>query len=441
MNKTATLVFFAFLCWALCLKDASAQNTEALDEIGAEILNELTGVKETPNIVFHYRPGDVDEKTIAKVIKGNLDRFAECEQLLKMDYKGRIHVCLYRDMEDLQKTTGVDAAAFATGKVSVHQPMDFDSVHELVHIFALQFPKDKDETTDMFVVEGLATILAGTDEGIPIHSWVSVFKSAGKLPELIPFRKTWPDGAPRGVHAYYPPASFMGFLIDQYGIEKVKLWYVNSTEAHMAFGKTFRRLESEWHDWLSNQTVEPEHRVHILKKIGLLPVPESFVTAEGISLFDGKSMKNLKAEDSTAWNVKDGLLIGKNPKGWTLLHTERTFDANIGVRMKFRLVEGNAIQVRLNRTDESNNHVNLATWAMYMSQKKGDYYPGWDDLKITLGEWSELVYVNENGTGRLYVNGFLAIESKDQFDSQKGTIGLGLDSGTIEVETFEAFEF
>ena len=103
-------------------------------------------------------------------------------------------------------------------------------------------------------------------------------------------------------------------------------------------------------------------------------------------------------------------------------------------------MKGNAVQVRLNRADGSDNHANLATWTTLLSVKQGGYQPGRDGLKLTAETWYDLILVNKDGTGSLYLNNFLAAECKDQFRSQAGTIGLGVESGVVEVKTFETFE-
>ena len=51
-----------------------------------------------------------------------------------------------------------------------------------------------------------------------------------------------------------------------------------------------------------------------------------------------------------------------------------------------------------------------------------------------------MVFVNDNGTGRLYVNGFLASDAKGEFHSVEGLLGIGIEKGTIEVEELIAFE-
>ena len=418
------------------VEELTSVDDQELTAVDQNVMKHLTGVKETPNIVFHYRPEDLDSEELAEVVKLNLNRFDECKKLLQMEFKGQAHIFLYRDVNDLQKTTGVGAVAFATGTVSIHQAVDFNSVHELTHIFAMQFPSNEDAVTDGFACEGLATILAKFDEEIPIHTWAAVYQSKSRLPNLIDLRRSWPGGAADGVHPYHVAGSFVGYLIQEFGIEKVKRWYVQSTEAHMEFGKPFRRLERDWLAWLKEQTVQPEHQKHILAKLGV--IPERYSSAKADKVFDGESLAGLQTDDEANWKAENGILIGRDDNSWTTVFSQREFPVNVGVRVKFRLVEGKAVSIQVNRNNDNGNHVNLATWATYMSWQSGGYLPI-ESLKLKPGEWNEVVLVNDNGTGRLYVNGLVIAEHQNAFDLEKGSLGIGVEEGTIEVEEFVTF--
>ena len=411
---------------------------DKLTSLDKRVMQELTAAKETPNIVFHYRPDDLNDKKLAKVVQLNLEKFDECKKLLQMDYSGQIHIFLYRDVADLQKTTGTSAVAFSTGTVSVHQAIDFDSVHELTHIFALQFPRDEDAVTDNFTVEGLATILAKSDEQVPIHSWAAVYQSKSRIPSLVELRRSWPEGVLTGVHPYHVAGSFVGYLIEEFGIEKVKRWYVHSTEAHMEFGKTFRRLERDWLKWLEQQPVQPEHRDQVLAKLGWI-APE-LESANVVKLFDGESLSGWQTDDESNWKVENELLIGQVDSSWTFINTERKFPSNVGAKVKFRLVEGKAVSVRINCSIDSTNHVNLATWATYVSAYDEGGYVGLMDLKIKPGEWYEVMIANDNGTAQLYLNDIAIGEYEGIFHETKGAISVGVEEGTIEVKKFVALE-
>ncbi len=79
MNKTFLLVICTALLLPVCFTTVSAQESDPLTPIDRKVMKELTGVKETANIVFHYRPSDVDDKTLANVVQLNLDKFELCE--------------------------------------------------------------------------------------------------------------------------------------------------------------------------------------------------------------------------------------------------------------------------------------------------------------------------------------------------------------------------
>lgn len=60
---------------ALAVAPAVAQDgDDALTPLDRKVMTELTGLKETANIVFHYRPGDLDRARLAKVVQVNLEK-------------------------------------------------------------------------------------------------------------------------------------------------------------------------------------------------------------------------------------------------------------------------------------------------------------------------------------------------------------------------------
>jgi hypothetical protein len=147
--------------------------TTSLDR---EVLQELTAIERAGAIVVHHRPGDLLPETLSEDLAANVAAFEELQRKLDMVYEGEVHVFLYRDGEDMAATTGTDSdIAFSTGTRSVHQVHDFRGVHELTHIFALQFPDVEDAGgPDLFTTEGLATAMAEADQGVPVHAWAAM---------------------------------------------------------------------------------------------------------------------------------------------------------------------------------------------------------------------------------------------------------------------------
>jgi hypothetical protein len=437
MALLASVVFF----FAAMSSAAPQDQDAALTDVDRKVLAELTGVRETPRARFHFRPGEVEAGALDQDVAANTEALTALEKTLAMSYRGRVHVFLYKDVEEMKRLTGAadGTAAFSTGTVSVHQPHDFRGVHEFVHIYALQFARGADTAgPDLFATEGLATYLAASDEGVPIHDWAAVDAKAGALPaSIVDFRRTWPNGCAKGVHPYHVAGSFVGFLVDRFGIAKVKLWYVDSTEAHQYFGIGFAQLEREWREFLAKHPVDRERERHVMKKLGLdaEPMPAQFATAKGTPLFDGKSLATLAPEDAAKWTVKGGLLVGDNDAPWTRISTAKSFGKKTGVRARLRLASGNAVKLCVN----GNKEAIFAAWSSYATAGAG--FAGNERLKIPVGQWVDIVVVNEAGRARVFLNGATVFDLPGAWgDAAEGTLGLGVERGVVEVREWTAFD-
>ena len=430
----------ALVSWALVTAAGGRRQEDALTDLDRRVLTELTATRETPRAVFHWRPGALDERVVAADVDANVAALAALEKMLAMRYRGRVHVFLYADGDEMKRLTETDAGtvAFSIGTVSVHQPHDFRGVHEFVHIYALQFERGSDTAgPDPFATEGLATWLAESDQGVPIHTWAAVDAKSVVLPSLRDLRRTFPEGAPSGVHPYHIAGSFLGFLVERFGMAKVKQWYMDSTEAHAYFGKGLVRLEREWREFLAGKTLDPAHEKHVLQRLGLdgEPLPAAWAKAKATALFDGHSLAGLEPEDAAKWSVKDGILVGTNDEPWTHLTSEKSFGSAIGVRAKLRLASGNALKVRVNGAKEAI----FATWSSYATA--GDDYAGNERLKIPVGQWVELVVANDSGRARVYLDGKSVFDLADAWsDATDGSIALAVERGVVEVREWVTFD-
>lgn len=433
-------MWYALISLSLGIVALPLQGTEALTDLDLRILEEFHDVRETKRAIFHYRSSDVSAEQVDAAAEDVVTGFETLERALDMKYKGRIHVFLYKDHADLEARTGSGAVAFSCGTVSLHQPHDFRGVHELVHLFAVQFPRPRDAESDLFVVEGLATMLAESDQSVPIHSWAAVYASAGALPDLVALRRSFPEGAGPGVHPYHVAGSFVGFLIERFGMRKVKEWYVNSTEAYQAFGKAFRTLEREWREWLSAVKVEPAHRQHVLGRLGLSqePIPEAYLQRKGVDLLASRDLRAFEAEDRTKWTFTDGILRGEHDGAWTRLHSKEAFGPRVGLRVKFRMLEGDAFLLRTNRAAGEVNEAIFARWSTYLSSGEG--FTGNERVRVSSDVWNEAVFACEGGTTRLFLNGYLVLEAPLAPSELPGPVGLGVEKGRVEVASFEIFE-
>lgn len=419
-----------------------------LTDLDRAVIRTLTEQRETPRAVFHFEPAAIAPAELDAAVKANVAALEALEKTLALKYRGRVHFFLYRSVAEMAERTGAAAGtvAFSTGTVSVHQAHDFRGCHELVHIFALQFPPQDDGAgADGFVVEGLATALAESDESIAIADWGACYAQLGMLPDsLQEFRRRWPEGAKPGVHPYHVAGAFLGWLVEKHGIAKVKQWYVDATEAHRWLGKGFGQLEREWREAMSKRTPPKEALSHVRRKLGLEidPLPVAWTQANGVALFaasgggqDGVLPPGLAAERPDCWRVDASVLHGANDQPWTHLATVAAHPARVGVRATLRLVQGDAVKLRLNGDRE----LVLANWSSYI--KIGDGFTGNDKVKLVVGQWHDVVLVNDGGRARAWLDGAGLFDLPGAWSGAgAGSLGLGVEKGRLEVKRWEVFE-
>ncbi len=411
-------------------------------DVDRHVLEQLDGRQRSGPIVAHFRSGDLPDEVLQADIAANREDFDILQDKLRMRYDGTVHIFLYRDKEDMLATTEGDSdIAFSTGTRSIHQLHDFRGVHELTHIFALQFPGNADGAgPDLFLTEGLATAMAESDQGVPVHAWAAMYQRLGRLPELPALRAEFMGTAPKGVHPYHVAASFVLYLVERFGIEAVKRWYENSTEAGLELGVPFPRLDRDWRAFLAALPVEPAHASHVRARFGreLEPMPEDWATACSTRLFDGGSLALLEPDEHDRWVLRDGLLVGTHDGPWTAIHSRTTFGPDVGLRARFRLVSGDAVQLRLGRANSLEGQAIFARWATYLSVGEG--FSGEEKVKVPEGVWCEAVFTNVGGRGRLFLDGVPVLDVEDALPRQPGRVGLAVERGVLEVVEMVVFD-
>lgn len=421
---------------------------DELTSLDRSVMATLSALRETSRATVHHEPGAIAQAALDDACAANDAEIAALEKRLAMKYRGKVHFFLYRDVPEMVERTGAGGGtvAFSTGTVSIHQAHDFRGCHELVHLFALQFPAVADGSgADGFVVEGLATALAESDEGVPIPAWGAAYAKLGLLPEsLQEFRRRWPDGARQGVHPYHVAGDFLGWLVECHGIAKVKQWYVDAAEAHRWLGKGFGQLEREWREAVAKRPLAKEHLDHVRRKLGLggEPPPDAFAKAKGRALFEAKGAKpgagppaGLVAERPACWKVEAGALVGTNAEAWTHLATAQAHPARVGVRARLRLVRGDAVKLRVNGDRE----LVLANWSSYL--KVGEGFAGNDRIKLKPGEWHDVLLVNDAGRARAWLDDEPLFDLPGAWsDAGEGSLALAVEKGVVEIERWELFD-
>jgi hypothetical protein len=231
----------------------------------------------------------------------------------------------------------------------------------------------------------------------------------------------------------------MSFLVETYGIEKVKVFYTNCLEAGKLLGRSFAVLERDWKAWIGKRRVDPKHEAHVKRTLGLLkdPMPKALAEEKGESVLNGKPLEAWRFDDASKWAAKDGALRGGHDGPWTFGRTEASWKDTRGVRARFKLVSGNAVQLRMNVGEGSSDDVILTTWGAYLARSGGNPTVASDgETKLTPGKWTEVFLVNEEGTLRLYVDGLQVLEAPASGVAE-GAIGLAVERATVEFERLD----
>jgi hypothetical protein len=158
-------------------------------------------------------------------------------------------------------------------------------------------------------------------------------------------------------------------LIDTFGIEKVKALYVNCLECQGILGRSFARLEREWWNWLAERKVGKKEEQLLLQRFGFVEsrlLPRDLAKAKSTALFDDRTLNDWNLEHPGSWTVKNRAIVGTSPGPWHRMHTKKRWTGDIAVRVRLRLLDGNAVQVRLNRDATRANEAIFATWESYL---------------------------------------------------------------------------
>ncbi|HIE27369.1 TPA: hypothetical protein EYP66_08800 [Candidatus Poribacteria bacterium] len=225
--------------------------------------NKLWMIKETTHYVFHFEPNSIDAKEIDKIAEKAEERFAQiirCLQVPKESELGvdgfKINCFLYAEPQNAGQVvgSGIDYGAPMRGEHMRHE-----ECHAIVKKLVGEAPA--------LFNEGLGSYLMGlsrTSQPPVINTGVLLALEKKELPSLKSVIKTndfWRAYNERKVDVYQIGDSFVAYLIESYGIGKLKDLFLqtdyndNDIECKLeeAYQKTIESLEQEWHRYLKGE--------------------------------------------------------------------------------------------------------------------------------------------------------------------------------------------
>lgn len=241
--------------------------------VHADPLKTHTGKLKTTHLEIRFRPGSRAAAAAPRAAAmAERDLAALCKAL-EVENDGSYRLFLYDDSAELAALTGVKGVgAFASGR-DVHLPFGNDQTrtHEFAHVVTARLPKSGDEARNMAFPDGIANALLQYVHGVHVHAVAKYYKERRKLPKLKELLTVadfygWLAKRPR-FNGYDVAASWFRFLLDNYGVEKVKLYYTG-TPAEKAFGKKLTELEKAWRAMLDGYELAPEVELLLRRRHG-----------------------------------------------------------------------------------------------------------------------------------------------------------------------------
>jgi tetratricopeptide (TPR) repeat protein len=234
-----------------------------------DIQRELGGRHETAHFVIHFPASDNRfSKHIEDIAADHEYRYAQLEALFGEPFPTKIHTYLYSNGTQKRRLMGADRVYIA--KPWLHEvhlaPLELGSTtlkHEIAHVYAALYAPPPLYVSSRFgllphmgLIEGLATATEGYKGRLTLHEWSAALLELDKLPKLETVMG--PEGywSSAGPTAYTAAGSFLLYLLEQYGVERVKALY-RSGDFQETYGRSLSVLTEEWRGFLGDRSRLP----------------------------------------------------------------------------------------------------------------------------------------------------------------------------------------
>jgi tetratricopeptide (TPR) repeat protein len=258
--RPGLLVLLGLTLVPLILIEAHATDL-GLRMTDAALQERLGGVRETEHFLFIYPRGKPREE-VDRMARDLEFRYAQLSRFLGGAPEGRIRVWLYRSEEEKQALVGAGRTQFAKPwRLEVHiNERDFPHPvlkHELAHVMAAPAGSAPFRVTTrlgvwplMGVIEGLAVAADNPVQGdLTLHQWAAGMRKQKLAPDIR--KLVGPEGFYQSApaRAYTLAGSFLRYLADTYGPEKLRALYAHA-DFEAAYGRPLDALATEWEQHL-----------------------------------------------------------------------------------------------------------------------------------------------------------------------------------------------
>ena len=226
---------------------------------------DLDGTFESEHFVYHYPRGSWIEREIATIAEDHEFRYDENEQFLGIGYDGRIESFLYRSSSQKKRLTGAGRTIYAdiaNGAIHVNARGFPNAMlgHELLHVMTRPFSAPVLHLSwKIALLEGIATASEGYRGDLTIHQWARAMRDLGKAPRLASIMGPVGFWRQQSSRSYLIAGSFVLFLHDTYGAEKLREVYAWG-DFDAVYHKSLTELAAEWRSVLDETEVSDAER-------------------------------------------------------------------------------------------------------------------------------------------------------------------------------------
>ncbi|MBU1110819.1 hypothetical protein KKB83_04330 [Patescibacteria group bacterium] len=204
--------------------------------------------QETENIIFYFlKPAEFSSSEKGSFIDAREEAYKVISQFLHIDIEPKITFYVFpRDRDFCRKYLWVEPNQAYPGLFVVFSRISQTAGHELAHIFSY-YLNNAYHLSYKILSEGLATWLDQSERDF--HKITGDLKKEGKLVSLNKIVNSNDFKAQSDLITYPECASFVGFLIDKYGLESFKqIWVKEDLEntIQKVYKKSLGGLEEEW---------------------------------------------------------------------------------------------------------------------------------------------------------------------------------------------------
>ncbi|HEX4621462.1 MAG TPA: hypothetical protein VH208_07835, partial [Myxococcaceae bacterium] len=227
----------------------------------------LGGTRDTTHFHLVYPRGKAREE-VEHLARDLEFRYQQLSDFLGGAPTGRISVYVYRSPEEKEALVGASNTQFA--KPWRHELHINDATfpsgalkHELAHVMAAPYGTGPLRVTsragffpNMGVIEGLAVAADDPVNELTLHEWAAAMRREKLAPDLRSLFQPQGFYANAAARAYTYAGSFLRYLSETYGKEKLQALYARG-DFEGAYGRSVDSLATEWEGVLDKLPLDP----------------------------------------------------------------------------------------------------------------------------------------------------------------------------------------